>query len=121
MKVLIVESCVDLSKLWQAHMVRQGMEVSLADDQASAVKALNTGAYDVIILDLVLERGSALAVADLASYRYPQAQVIFVTSTSFFSDGSIFELSANARAHLQSDIAPEDLTALVEHCGRSSE
>lgn len=118
MNVLIVESCADLGRVWRSHMQRRGMEVCLATDQVGAVKALNTRAFDVIILDLILEEGSALAVADLASYRYPEAQVIFVTNTSFFSDGSIFELSANARAHFQSDIAPEDLTAMVEHCGR---
>ncbi|WP_294613600.1 response regulator [Roseovarius sp.] len=118
MKVLIVESSPDLGRLWENHMRRQGMEVCLSTDQASAVKALNTRSFDVLILDLVLENGSALAVADLASYRYPDAQVIFVTNTSFFSDGSIFELCANARALLQSDTPPEDLTAMVEHYGR---
>ena len=34
--------------------------------------------------------GVAMAVADFASYRRPEARVIFVTNTSFFSDGSIF-------------------------------
>ncbi|MDT8326587.1 MAG: response regulator [Roseovarius sp.] len=118
MKVLIVESSPDLGRVWQGHMERQGMDVCLSTDQASAVNALNTKAFDVIILDLVLERGSAIAVADLACYRYPEAQVIFVTNTGFFSDGSIFELSVNARALIQSDTPPEDLTAMVEHCGR---
>jgi len=120
MKVLIVQSNPDLGSLWQNHMQRQGMTVSLTTDQTGAVHALNTQGFDVIILDLVLEKGSALAVADLASYRYPEAKVIFVTNTSFFSDGSIFELSANACAHLQSDIPPEDLAAMVEHIGRGS-
>lgn len=120
MKVLIVESNHDLGSLWRSHMQRQGMCVCLTSGQAEAVKALNTQAFDVIILDLVLAEGSALAVADLACYRYPDTQVIYVTNTRFFSDGSIFELSANVRAHLQSDIPPEDLTAMVEHMGRRS-
>jgi len=52
--------------------------------------ALCGGIFDVIVLDLALEEGSALAVADFASYRHPDARVIFVTNASFFSDGSIF-------------------------------
>ncbi|SFO04563.1 Response regulator receiver domain-containing protein [Roseovarius lutimaris] len=120
MNVLIVESSPDLGRLWQNHMQRLGMDVYLSNDQGSAVNALNTQAFDVIILDLVLERGSALAVADLACYRYPDSQVIFVTNTGFFSDGSIFELSVNARALLQSDTPPEDLAAMVEHYGRTA-
>ena len=118
MKVLIVESNAALGSLWQRHMQRQGMTVCMTTDQAGAVNVLDTQGFDVIILDLVLDNGSAFAVADLASYRYPETKVIFVTNTSFFSDGSIFELSANACAHLQSDIPPEDLTAMVEHMGR---
>ncbi len=120
MKVLIVESSPDLGRLWQNHMQRHGMDVCLSTDQESAVNALDAQAFDVIILDLVLERGSALAVADLVCYRYPDSQVIFVTNTGFFSDGSIFELSVNARALLQSDTPPEDLAAMVEHYGRTA-
>jgi hypothetical protein len=41
--------------------------------------------------------------------------VIFVTDTSFFSDGSIFNLAANACAFIQTNTPPEDIAALVEH------
>lgn len=120
MKVLIVESDRALGSLWQNHMLRQGMAVRLAHDQSEAAMALNTGSFDIIVLDVVLTEGSAFAVADLASYRHPDIQIIFVTSTSFFSDGSIFSLNANARAFLQTDTPPEDLTAMIEHFGRAS-
>lgn len=119
MRVLIVESQPNLGTLWKKHMERQGMDVRLELSQAGAVSALQTQQFDIIVLDLVLRHGSAFAIADLASYRYPKTQVIFVTDTSFFSDGSIFNLSANACAYLQTDTPPEDLTAMVEHYGRA--
>ncbi|WP_085890421.1 response regulator transcription factor [Roseovarius litorisediminis] len=119
MKVLIVESEPALGCLWQRHMQRQGLEVQLETEQTGAIAALEIHSFDVIVLDLILKTGSAFAIADLVSYRYPDTQVIFVTNTSFFSDGSIFALSANACAYLQSDTPPEDLTALVEHYGNS--
>ncbi|MDF1669599.1 MAG: response regulator [Roseovarius sp.] len=119
MKVLIVESNPTLGELWKNHMVRQGLDVELALDQSQAALALNGDKIDVIVLNVVLSEGSALAVADLASYRQPDIQIVFVTGTSFFSDGSIFSLSANARAFLQDDTPPDDLTAMVEHFGRA--
>ena len=119
MKVLIVETVPELGRLWQRHLERQGMEVRLEQGQSGAATALSAQRFDVIVLNVVLEEGSALAVADLASYRHPDTQVIFVTSSSFFSDGSIFSLNANARAFVQSDTPPEDLAAMVEHYGRS--
>lgn len=119
MRVLIVESNPELGKIWSRHLRRTGAEVELATDQAAAVHALRMQSYDVIVLDLVLEDGAALAIADFASYRRPGARVIFVTNTSFFSDGSIFNISANACAFVQSGTPPEDLAAMVEHYGEA--
>ncbi len=115
MKVLIVESRPELGKLWQRHLERHGADVTLVHSQEAAILALYGHDFEIIVLDLVLSQGSALAVADFASYRRPKARVIFVTNTSFFSDGSIFAHSANACAYVQSATPPEDLAALVEH------
>lgn len=119
MQVLIVESNPDLGGLWQRHLQRMDADVELAVDQAAAIHALRMREFDVIVLDLVIEQGAALAIADFASYRRPEARVIFVTNTSFFSDGSIFNVSANACAFVQSNTPPEDLAAMVEHYGLS--
>jgi DNA-binding NtrC family response regulator len=115
MNVLIVESQPDLGALWARHLRRQGANVSLAASQEDAIANLCSERFDIIVLDLVLQQGSALAVADFASYRHPETRVIFVTNTSFFSDGSIFAHSPNACAFVQSGTPPEDLAAMVEH------
>jgi DNA-binding NtrC family response regulator len=115
MKVLIVESKPELGRLWLRHLERLGGEVLLVHDQQAAIYALCGSDFQIIVLDLVLEQGSALAVADFASYRRPDARVVFVTNTSFFSDGSIFAHSPNACAYVQSATPPEDLAAMIEH------
>ena len=58
-----------------------------------------------------------MAVADYAAYRHPDARLIFVTATSFFSDGSIFAMSPNVCAFLPARTPPEDLAAVVEFHG----
>jgi DNA-binding response OmpR family regulator len=120
MQVLIVESTIELATLWQRHLERQGVDVALAHDSDAAVRSISDNDYDVIILDLILAEGSALAVADYAQYRRPQTNVIFVTDTTFFSDGSIFALIPNARAFVQTSTPPEDLAAMVEHFGTAA-
>lgn len=117
MDVLIVESRPELGLLWQRHLERQGLVVSQVRNQDQAVDHLSRTGADIIVLDLVLEQGSALAVADFASYRCPNARVIFVTDTSFFSDGSIFNHASNACAFVPAGTPPEDLAAMVEHYG----
>lgn len=119
MRVLIVESKAELGVLWQKHLERQGMSVTCVQSQIEATGYLAQEHVDVIVLDLILAQGSALAVADFAEYRQPLARVVFVTNTSFFSDGSIFAHAANARAFLCSTTPPEDLAAMVEYYGQT--
>jgi DNA-binding NtrC family response regulator len=95
------------------------MNVTCARGQTDGMAYLSSDEIDIIILNLVLQDGSALAVADYASYRLPDARVIFVTNTSFFSDGSIFSLVPNACAFVRTGTPPADLAALVEHYGGS--
>lgn len=115
MDVLIVESQSELGGLWKACLERQGMCVTLVQDQEQAFTQLGETAFDIIVLDLILPRGTAFAIADYASYRRPEARVIFVTNSSFFSDGSLFQHSANACAVIRTGTPPEDLAAMVQH------
>ena len=117
MKVLIVESDPELAKLWSGHLARQGAEVCHTTDEAGAIEILGNSQPDIIVLNLVLRNGSAFAVADYASYRHPAARVIFVTKSSFFSDGSIFQHIPNACAFLPAATTPEDLAAVIDHYG----
>ncbi len=121
MQVLIVEKEASLARVWASHLVRQGAGVCIASSEPMAVAALQDRKIDVIVLDLMLGEGSAFAVADFASYRQPQARVVFVTNTSFFSDGSIFQHIPNACAFLPSGMPPADLAAVVDHYGDSKD
>ena len=120
MQVLIVESRPELGEIWKRHLERHGMAVSLVHGQDEAIAALQLSAPQLIVLDLVLEDGSAFAVADYANYRHPDTRVIFTTNTSFFSDGSIFRHAANACAFVPNEVNPDDLAAMVEYYGKAA-
>lgn len=118
MHVLIVQSHRHLGEVWKRHLERLGATVAIAASGNEAVALIEGRSFDVIVLDLVLSEGSALTVADVAYFRQPDANVVFVTDTTFFSDGSIFSHSANARAFIQSATPPQDLAAIVHHYGQ---
>ena len=118
MRVLIVENNQDLGGIWKKHLERQDAEVHLETDEEGAVRFLTQNSVDVIVLNLDLDSVAALAVADYAAYRRPEAKVVVVTASSFFSDGSIFAHSANACACLPAHTAPEDLATLVTYHGQ---
>lgn len=120
MRVLIVQSNANLGQLWRRYLERLHATVTVVQTGAQALSLVDSDAFDVIVLDLVLEEGSALTVADFAEFRQPDANVVFVTDTTFFSDGSIFNHSANARAFIQTATPPQDLAAIVHYYGSSN-
>ncbi len=115
MDVLIVEENPNLGGLWTRALERGGAQVSCVQSQSCAIEILRERRFDVIVVDLVLHDGGAIGVSDFVNYRWPETQVIFVTNTRFFSDGSIFQLCSNACAFVQSATPPDDLAAMVEH------
>lgn len=115
MQVLIVERQDSLAELWSRHLQRLGAEVLVGHDSERAIRALNQHPIDVLVINLSLDEDAALAISDYAAYRRPEAKVIFVTSKTFFSDGSIFQHAANAAVMLPQDTPPADLAAVVEH------
>lgn len=115
MRVLIVEQNPDRGWLWCSHIERQGATVDLVAGQSGAVEHIRATPPDVIVLNLELAEGSAFAIADYASFCRPSTKIIFVTSTTFFADGSIFSHCANACAYLRAETPPEDLAVMVAH------
>lgn len=120
MRVLIVQSNYDLGQIWARHLERMGAHVLHVQTGEAALDAIADGPLDVIVLDLVLSEVSALTVADSAQFNQPAANVVFVTDTTFFSDGSIFALCANARAFMETTTPPDDLAAIVHHYGEDA-
>lgn len=116
MHVLIVQTNSFLANIWRIHLERRHARVRIARNQDRAIQILQMNEnVHIVIMDLLLGTGSAFAVADFASYRQPQAKIIFVTDTTFFSDGSIFHHIPNACAFIRAETAPDDLVAIVEH------
>ncbi len=118
MRVLIIETNRDLAGVWSRSLERQGADVVCSYDEDTALQTLDQTRVDVIVMNVHLENGNALALADYAAFRAPHARVIFVTNSSFFSDGSIFNLARNAHAFIPDQTPVDDLTALVEFHGQ---
>ena len=118
--LLIFESNPDLSRIWGRHLERQGQDVTIIESQDEAVDYLYEHTAEVIVLDLMLKEGSAIAIADFASYRRPDARIVFVTNNTFFADGSLFTHIPNTAAVLEEQTPPTDLAAIVAYHGRAS-
>lgn len=115
MPVLIVEHDRERGDRWEASLRSLGLDVLRVTSQDAAVNVMQNRSVSLLVINLDLAEGSALAVADFACYRHPQAKVIFVTDSSMFADGSIFMHAGNACAYLPASTPSEDLAAMVDH------
>lgn len=115
MRVLIAQQNTGLGKIWARFLEREGVDTTLVASQSEALAQLRAQNFDALVLEMVLPDGGAIAIADFAAYRMPDAPVITVNSSSFFSDGSIFQLMPNVQSVLQAPVEGEDLAAMVSH------
>lgn len=115
MRILIAEHQPELGQIWARFLERQGAEVTVANSSDDAIRLLRFEEFDVLILELVMPDGGAIAISDFVSYRHPDVPIIAVTSGSFFSDGSVFDVIPNARTLLRMPLRIDDLAALVDH------
>lgn len=118
--ILIVASNSELSQIWARHLKRQGQRVQIVDSQQNAVDFLCAHEPEVLVLDVMLSNGSAIATADFASYRCPSTRIVFVTRSTFFSDGSLFQHIPNTAAIIPERTNPTDLAEIVAYHGRPS-
>lgn len=84
MNILIVEDCIEVAKLWQRALERDGAVVARSQSVTEAIYQIQSQCFDVIVTNLICDGVPTMPVADYAAYRSPKSQVIFVTNTSFF-------------------------------------
>lgn len=117
--ILIVASNRDLSQIWARHLERQHYDVEIVTSQEEAVEFLCENQPEVLVLDVMLDDGSAIAIADFASYRRPNTRIVFVTRSTFFADGSLFNHIPNTAAIIPERTKPTDLAEIVAYHGRA--
>ena len=118
MNVLIVEADANLAWVWARYLEREGCSACVAETEEEAIAKLRFRSFDALVLDLGLPDASVLGISDFATYRNPDVAIIIVSASSFFSDGSIFDIIPNVRSHLQAPVNPDDLAAVVDHYSR---
>jgi DNA-binding NtrC family response regulator len=120
MNVMILETDSNIGLIWQRHLERYGVSSVLISNEADAVQHLQRFPVDVLVINLLAEVDSSLALTDLATYKNPDVAIIGVTARNFFSDGSLFDVIPNMRGFLGAPVKLDDLTALVQHYGNES-
>ncbi|MEQ4573948.1 MAG: response regulator transcription factor [Gammaproteobacteria bacterium] len=119
-QVLLVEDDRMLGDAVAAALARDGWQVDRAGDAAAAQLALVDHAYDAVLLDLGLPRGSGLDVLRALRQRYDTTPVLIVTARDRLSD-RVSGLDAGADDYLVKPFQSDELLAWLRALGRRAQ
>ncbi len=80
-KILVVDDEQSVREMTTIHLRRHGHEVATASSGAKAADLIRAGgAFDLVITDLLMDRGTGIDVLEAAKARDPHCEVILITA-----------------------------------------
>lgn len=113
--VLLLEDDEGFSFTLQEALRLAGHKVVAVSKCEDAIAALKRQVPDVMVLDLMIGLDMSMNVASYAAYAAPEAEIIFVTGSTLFPSGELFEMVDNARWILRKPVKVADFTRLIDH------
>jgi DNA-binding NtrC family response regulator len=113
-KILLVDDDDDLRGFVRETLAEQGYDVTEAFDYDTAVRQLQQGVFQVILLDITLPGKSGLDVLEFVQCSRLGCAVIMLTGTSGL-DLAIRSVAHGAKDYITKPCSPNYLLQSVEH------
>lgn len=115
MKVLVLEDDPTLLFALTQVLEDAGHTAYAAGDVPAACAILGETVPDLLLLDLMIGQTESIQIADLAGYRAPDAEVIYLTGSNKYPSGELFQLSRNASWVLRKPVDFNELRGMLSH------
>jgi DNA-binding response OmpR family regulator len=117
MYVLLVEDDPRISRVVERALLEAGHRVDPVHDGAEGLARAETGAYDLLVLDVMLPEMDGLAVARQLRRKRARVPILMLTARDAVAD-RVVGLDAGADDYLTKPFALEELLARVRALGR---
>jgi len=115
-KVLLVDDEQDFLDAMATRMKDRGMDVSVTTSAADALKLVESGAYDAVVLDLMMPEMDGLEVLRAIKEKRPEVQIILLTGHATVQKG-VEAMRFGAMDFIEK---PADLKVLTEKIKQAS-
>ncbi len=109
-RILIVDDEKDFLEIMAERMSTRGIEVATAHSAQEALRQVEAGSFDAVILDLKMPEVDGLETLKAIKARQPEAQVILLSGQASLQDG-IAAMKLGALDFLEK---PADMNVLME-------
>ena len=109
-RILIVDDETDFLEIMAERMSTRGVEVSTAPSAQDALRQVEEGNFDAVILDLKMPEVDGLETLKAIKARQPEAQVILLSGQASLQDG----IAAMKLGALDFMEKPADMNVLME-------
>ncbi len=112
-RVLVVEDDRDIANLVELHLAENGCEVTLAHDGTEGLKKALSGAYDLVILDLMLPGTDGIEICRRLRSGPDYTPILMLTAKSAESD-RVVGLEMGADDYLTKPFSVRELVARIK-------
>jgi DNA-binding NtrC family response regulator len=109
-RILIVDDEADFLEVMAERMTHRGVHVATAPSAQEALRQVEAGSFDAVILDLKMPEVDGLETLKAIKARQPEAQVILLSGQATLQDG-IAAMKLGALDFLEK---PADMNVLME-------
>ncbi len=117
MRLLLVEDDEDIAEALVAFLERDGFVVDVADSIAMAQDALETGGFDLVLLDRVLPDGDGISLITAAKAANRPQRFLLLTALSEIDD-RVDALELGADDYVSKPFEPRELLARIRNALR---
>lgn len=112
-KILVVDDETSIREFLEILLLRAGHQVRMAKDAIDAISVLKDDAFDLVLTDLRLPRGSGMDVLTYVSKHASSTQVVMMTAFAT-TETAVEAMKAGAYDYIIKPFKVDELTVLVD-------
>ncbi len=119
-RILVVDDEANLRKILAAVLRKDGYEVAVAEDGASAVEELERNGANVVVTDLVMPKVSGMDLLAHVRDKYPNVPVIIITAHGSV-DSAVEAIKLGAFDYITKPFENAEIRAVIAKAARTNE
>ncbi|MDP6932143.1 MAG: sigma-54 dependent transcriptional regulator, partial [Myxococcota bacterium] len=119
-RILIVDDEPSIRKVLQAHLARDGYDVSTAENGGDAISQLHSDAFDLVVSDLKMPGIDGMELLAYCCSHFPGMPVILITAHGTV-DSAVEALKLGAHDYVTKPFDRDELRMVIEKALRTEE